>query len=312
MVTELYRKYRPKRFEDVVGQDEAVSVLTEKLAQKKVPHVILFTGSSGAGKTTLARILARKLGCAKMDFEEINCAVVEEPLKTVRGVQQRVGLAPVAGPCRVWLWDEFQALSRAGFAQQATLKLFEEVPPHAYFMLATTDPGKILQTVRSRCFPVPIKPLDADALKGVLRRVVAAEKIKVSTEVENQIVELANGSAREALQLLEKVVEITDPAAQLEALQSCDVKRQAFDLVRVLLYRKTTWAEVQKMLTEIDTSEPERLRHLILSCCNTELLKSNGNFSRALAVVNVFRDPFYECKEVGLTAACRELFEGGA
>ena len=137
--TELYRKYRPTSFKQVVGQEEAIRTLTELGKRKAIPHAILFTGPSGVGKTTLARILQRKLKCVGNDFVEMNAAN-DRGVGIIRSIQNKVGLAPMLGSCRIWLMDEAHQLTSD--AQSAFLKLLEDTPSHVYFMLATTDPQK--------------------------------------------------------------------------------------------------------------------------------------------------------------------------
>src|SRR5437773_2031788 len=128
---ELYKKHRPRKFADVVGQPRAVAALESMVAAGEVPHSVLFAGPSGTGKTTLARILARELGCGK-NFKEINAAE-SRGIDSIREVQSVMGLAPMGGKCRVWLWDEAHRLTPD--SQSALLKTLEDTPSHVYFML---------------------------------------------------------------------------------------------------------------------------------------------------------------------------------
>src|SRR5688572_25883760 len=140
---ELYKKFRPKTLKGVVGQEGAVSSLQSMIDKGRLPHTILFSGPSGCGKTTIARILKGILECSDLDFFEINCADFKG-IDMVRDIRRYVGIPPLHGKSRVWLIDEAHQLTKD--AQNAFLKLLEDTPKHAYFMLATTDPQKLLPT----------------------------------------------------------------------------------------------------------------------------------------------------------------------
>jgi len=142
---ELYRKYRPTKFSQVLGQREAIATLANMGKRRAVPHCLLFTGPSGVGKTTLIRILREKLGCKEHDYVEINAAEARG-IDTIRDIQRRLTLSPLSGRCRVWAIDECHRLTTD--AQSALLKILEDTPPTAYFMLATTEPNKLLTTER--------------------------------------------------------------------------------------------------------------------------------------------------------------------
>jgi DNA polymerase-3 subunit gamma/tau len=174
-VTELYRKYRPKSFRGIVGQDTAVDTLRGWLEKSKVPHAILFTGNSGCGKTTLARILAKKLNCLPpRDLVEINAADFNG-IDTVREIRRAASSGSIMGReySRCWIIDEGQQLSTA--AQQGLLKLLEEAPAYAYFFLCTTDPQKIIPTIKNRCSEIKINSVSVVNLVALCNSVLAKE-----------------------------------------------------------------------------------------------------------------------------------------
>src|SRR6266480_3545550 len=144
---EFYRKYRPKTLKGIVGQEGAISSLQKLIDKGTIPHALLFTGPSGSGKTTIARIVKDHLGCGDADYQEVDCAVVESPIEAVRAIHRASHLSPMSGSCRIFFLEEVQSLSKAGFSQQALLKLLEEVPDHVYFILATTDPTKLNKAI---------------------------------------------------------------------------------------------------------------------------------------------------------------------
>ena len=302
---ELYRRHRPVKFSEVIDQPEAVSILDEQIKQGRLQRTILLHGPSGTGKTTLARILQRKLGCSDMDFQEINCAIVKEVLEAVRDIQQRMGLYPINGPCRIWFLEEAQALSKAGFAQQALLKMLEDVPHHVYFILATTDPGKLLPAIRTRCLTLALKPLTAKGIMSVLKDALAREKQVVPDKVLNRIVEAAKGSARQALQDLHKVMFLPDEQAQLAAVLDPDGEKQAIDIARALMNPGAKWPDVAALIKEV-TDEPETVRRVILAYYESVLLGGGKLAGRAAELINRFRFHFYDSGRPGLSLECYE------
>lgn len=306
---ELYRKHRPSVFRQVFGQDEAVSILDRLLRQKKLPHVLLFTGPSGVGKTTLCRILKKKLGCSDPDYQEVNCAAIESPMEKVREIEQRMGLSPWGGSCRIWLLDEVQSLSRTTFAQQALLKMLEDTPKHVYFFLATTNPEKVIKTIQTRCTRIDLSPLPPKDLRAMLEQVYKKEGIEeVSDKVLDRIVDVADGSGREALVQLNKALSRETEREQLEAVQRSGTVQKAFDLVRALLWthpKPKTWKELASIISGIDDGEDwEGVRRMILSIATKEMLKPGGNAARAHSIVSGFRDDWYACGKAGLIDAC--------
>ena len=141
---ELYKKYRPKSLDEIIGQDVAVTILEAAIEEDNIPHFIMFTGPRGCGNTTLARIMRRKLKCSKYDFVEIAPRKVEE----VREIKSRINLAAIKGKCRAFLIDECHRLTSD--AQDEFLKMLEDQPNHIYFRFTTTDPQKIKPTSKDR------------------------------------------------------------------------------------------------------------------------------------------------------------------
>lgn len=303
MAIELYRKHRPTIFKQVVGQDKAVAMLEEMVKKNKVPHAILLSGPSGTGKTTLARILKSKLNCSDHDFAEINCADFRG-IDMIREIRQRMGLSPLKGTCRIWLIDECQKLT--GDAMSAALKLLEDTPKHVYFLLATTDPGKLLKTIHTRCTEIKLGNLDPKCLEDLVRTIANKEGFKPSEDVVERLAEVADGSARKALVLLHQVMELDKEEDQLEAIQSSDSKQQAINIAKALMDPRTKWSEMAGILKEVD-EEPEGIRHLVLAY-STKVLLGGGRMSeRAFVVINAFRDHWFDCRRAGLVASCWEV-----
>lgn len=307
---ELYRKHRPGIFKHVFGQDEAVKQLTQLIAANKLPHVLLFSGPSGTGKTTLARILKKKLDCGDSDYQEVNAAE-SRGIDTIREIQSRMSLSPWGGSCRIWLFDECHKLTSD--AQTALLKTLEDTPRHVYFFLCTTDPEKLLKTIRSRCTRINLSQLDPKSLKAILTHVHKKEGIEeVSDKVLDRIVEVADGSAREALVQLHKALSQETEQEQLEAVQRSGTVRAAFDIVKALLWdKRARWADLATIISGIADGENwEGVRQLIMSVASKEVLKAGNNADWAQNVLIEFEDkPWFNSGRAGLVKCCYEVFK---
>src|ERR1700724_2011109 len=181
--TELYRKHRPKRFKEVLGQEKAIKALLDMLKRDAFPHAVLLQGPTGSGKSTTAFILKEKLQCSDHDFIEINCGSVAKPTDCIRDIEVQVKIAPWGGPCRIWLLEEIQAWSKAGFAQQAFLRALEKCPSHVYFLMTTSNPEKVITAIRGRCACIDFKSLGVDPVRQIITSVVEAEGKKVPDAV---------------------------------------------------------------------------------------------------------------------------------
>lgn len=307
MSQELYKRYRPRTLKGIVGQDGAVASLQKLIDKGSIPHAILLTGPSGCGKTTIGRILKELLQCGDADYREVDCPSVDSPLETVKTLQRAARLSPMAGECRVFFLEEAQSLSRAGFSQQALLKLLEDVPSHAYFILATTDAGKLHKAIHTRCTEVKLVSLSEISLKRVVQRVIDKEQMKVSEDIIAEIVDAADGSARKALVILEQVGSLETEEEQIKAVQASSInKDQAILLARELFKPDVQWSSVAAILKEIK-DDPEGVRYLVLNYFRTVLLGGGRFAPRAFMVIEIFSRNFYDSKAAGLAAACYEV-----
>jgi DNA polymerase-3 subunit gamma/tau len=221
----LYRTHRPQGFAEVVGQGHVTETLAREVVAEKLGHAYLFAGPRGTGKTTTARILAKAINCpdrredgepcnvclsclaitegSSMDVIELDAAS-HNKVEDVREIRANVGtVASVGGAKRVYILDEAHMLSRA--AANALLKTLEEPPEHALFVLATTEPYKLPDTIRSRTQRFDFHPIGSEALIAHLSRVAGAEDIEATHDALALIARHASGSARDALGLLEQV-----------------------------------------------------------------------------------------------------------
>lgn len=297
MSHELYKRHRPKSLARVVGNEETVASLEALIEDKTIPHMILFHGPSGCGKTSMARIVAKELGCSKLDLVERNSASMRG-VDTVRDVIRTMNLAPTGGPVRVEIWDEVHQLTKD--AQEASLKLLEDTPNHIYFFLCTTNPQKLLPTIRSRATCMEVKFLSQAQVESLVSRVARKEGIEVADDVLSALVTTASGSARNALVLLDKI-RLLPEEKRLDALRVPEEDQaQAIDLCRLLL-KKAPWKKVAKVLRDLKT-DPEQVRWSVLMYARQVLLSTGSH--QAYVVLTEFEDNWYDSKEAGLARAC--------
>ncbi|HEY2395586.1 MAG TPA: DNA polymerase III subunit gamma/tau [Rudaea sp.] len=220
----LARKWRPKRFAELVGQEHVVRALSNALDSDRMHHAFLFTGTRGVGKTTIARIFAKSLNCERgqsstpcgecaacrdidagrfVDLLEIDAAS-NTGIDDVREVIENAQYTPARGRFKVYLIDEVHMLSKNAF--NALLKTLEEPPPHVKFLLATTDPQKLPVTVLSRCLKFNLKRLLPEQIGGQMKHILEAEGVSFEADALAEIARAADGSLRDGLSLLDQAI----------------------------------------------------------------------------------------------------------
>jgi len=302
MSKELYKRFRPRSLKTFIGNEGTVKSLGNMLTQKTLPHTVLFHGPSGCGKTTLARILKKELDCNDIDFQELNIADFRG-IDTARDIRQTMHLAPVGGKCKVYLMDEFhQATTQL---QNSMLKLLEDTPEHVYFFLCTTDPQKLIKTIRTRCCEMPVSLLSESNVKKLLSRVIKKLSLKIAPDIIEDIIDASEGSARKALVLLDKIMNLPEKERS-DAISIQDEEREGIELCRALL-KKENWSKVSKILKSVK-EDPEKLRWQIMGYARNTLLR--GSNHQAFHIITCFENHFYDSKQNGLVRACYEAIHG--
>jgi DNA polymerase-3 subunit gamma/tau len=205
----LYRKYRPQSFTEVVGQTHITTVLQNALKQNRIAHAYLFSGPRGTGKTTVARILAKEMGAEPEDIVEIDAAS-SRGIDEARALRDAVHFLPLKSPKKVYIIDEVHMLTKEAF--NALLKTLEEPPAHALFILATTEPNKVLDTIISRTQHFAFRKISTADIVRELTRIARLEHIPIDEGAVKILAFFADGGLRDAENLLLQAASLSDTA----------------------------------------------------------------------------------------------------
>jgi DNA polymerase-3 subunit gamma/tau len=285
---DIYKKYRPETFDEVIGNEEIVDAMKEMVSDlDKCPHTFLFHGPTGCGKTTLGRILANELGVDSVDLYEINSADFRG-IDSARELIKKSKFQPMNGDVRVWIIDEVHKMTND--AQTAILKLLEDTPEDAYYILCTTHPQSLIKAIRGRCIEFEVSLLDEKQMSKLIKGVTKQEKDKLDAEVVERIVTDAAGHPRNALQILSKVLQVSPEKRLKAAEQSQVLESESIELARALL-KKEPWKKIRAILTQLKGQDAESIRRVVLGYCQSILLNSDNE--QAAAIIEEFWEPTY-------------------
>ena len=236
--TVLARRYRSQTFDEVVGQEAAAQTLKNAILSDRVAHAYLFTGTRGVGKTTMARILAKSLNCLKYDQPTVtpccqceSCLAINEGedidvleidgasntgVEHIRELRQNAIYRPARARFKIYIIDEVHMLSTSAF--NALLKTLEEPPEHVKFILATTEPNKVLATIQSRCQRFDFRNIQTAEIAEQLKTILADEKVQADEALLRRVARLAHGSMRDALSLLDQLLSMSEDKLTVELL----------------------------------------------------------------------------------------------
>jgi DNA polymerase III gamma/tau subunit len=296
----LYLKYRPSDLTQMKGNSDTLIALEGMLSKPETcPHSFLLHGPTGCGKTTLGRIIATRLGCKGSDYREVDSADFRG-IDTIREIRKNAMFMAMEGDCRVWLIDECHKMTND--AQNALLKILEEPPSKVYFILCTTDPQKLISTIKGRCVQFQLNPLNETQLYGLLRSIVRQEEASVEKEVYDQIISDSQGHPRNAINILEQVLNVPEDRRLEVAKKTAELQSQSIELCRALM-KRASWKEVAAILTGLKDQEAESIRRAVLGYCQAILLKGKDEPLCGL-ILEEFINPFYDSGFPQLVYAC--------
>lgn len=296
----LHIDYRPSCLEEVYGNEHIKTSLESIFSREKdFPHVYLFHGIKGTGKTSLSRIIASILHCGESDLYEYNMAKTRG-IDTAREIIDNSVYSPQSGKIKVYLLDEFHMATNE--AQNAFLKPFEDTPSHVYYILCSTEPMKIIPTIRDRCTSYQTKLLLNSQMKQLLHDVLISESVEDFPEaIIKKIIEKSEGCPRQALVILDQIIDIENEKEALEAIDSFIGEDAEFvEICRLLVDKpdKDKWDKIRKILSLID-EEPETIRRGVLGYLGKVLLNSKSN-DRVAEMISCFVESWFYSGKGGM------------
>lgn len=305
----LQLEFRPRTLDEIIGNKGAVTAVRSILKRdtKDIPHAWLLQGPPGCGKTTMARILRKHLEISDLNFHEYNSANTRG-IDTIREISKNASASPLGRGKQAYLLDECHQILQV--PQNALLKVLEDAPSNTWFFLATTNPEKLLKAIRSRCTIISMDRVSTRDMQKLLNRVLKELDYKdFPKTVIKQIIKNANGACRDALKLLDTVLDIENEKDMLDAVNSAYANETSIkDLWTALLGKGTPekkWKAVSGVLKTLK-GEPEQIRHALLTIFTKNLLntKSVDDATKAAGLVEAFEDNYFDSGAAGLALSC--------
>lgn len=250
MSTPLITKYRPQSFAEVIGNETIVRRLETEVNGENRPHAYLFTGPSGLGKTTLARIIANVVQATVLEIDAASHSGVDD----TRQLVEMANFRPLNADNRMFIIDECHSLSKV--AWQPLLKLLEDPPDFLYVALCTTELEKVPDAIRTRCYPCPLKFLKPYEIEELLITICELESWQVSPSTFQAIVQASTGQPRKALSILQAGYSVVDRDELAKVIAEVDIDTSPLtELIRFILAGGTNWERVRVLLEKIDESD---------------------------------------------------------
>ena len=301
----LYRKYRSRSLDEVLGQDHVTNILRRALEQGKIAHAYLLTGPRGVGKTSVARILAHEINQLSYDEDASHLDIIEidaasnNSVDDIRALREKAQVAPVSAPKKIYIIDEVHMLSKPAF--NALLKTLEEPPAHVVFILATTDADKLPATILSRVQQFFFHPISVDVMARQLMTIAEKEGFAIEADAARLIAERSRGGFRDGISMLDQLSILATPDQPLtvamvtEYLGLSDVAT----LEKLLdLYQSENSADILSILQELEQSgiSPTVVSHQLLSIARARLRTDPSLIELIQQLIEVDRHPHPDLK----------------
>ena len=301
----LYRKYRSRSLDEVLGQDHVTNILRRALEQGKIAHAYLLTGPRGVGKTSVARILAHEINQLPYDEEASHLDIIEidaasnNGVDDIRALREKAQVAPVSAPKKIYIIDEVHMLSKPAF--NALLKTLEEPPAHVVFILATTDADKLPATILSRVQQFFFHPISVDVMARQLMAIAEKEGFAIEADAARLIAERSHGGFRDAISMLDQLSILATPDQPLTVAMNTEYLglSDAATLEKLLdLYQSEDSADILRILQELEQSgiSPTVVSHQLLSIARARLRTNPSLVELIQQLIEVDRHPHPDLK----------------
>ena len=301
----LYRKYRSRSLDEVLGQDHVTNILRRALEQGKIAHAYLLTGPRGVGKTSVARILAHEINQLPYDEEASHLDIIEidaasnNGVDDIRALREKAQVAPVSAPKKIYIIDEAHMLSKPAF--NALLKTLEEPPAHVVFILATTDADKLPATILSRVQQFFFHPISVDVMARQLMAIAEKEGFAIEADAARLIAERSRGGFRDGISMLDQLSILATPDQPLTVAMVTEYLglSDAATLEKLLdLYQSENSADILNILQELEQSgvSPTVVSHQLLSIARARLRTNPSLVELIQQLIEVDRHPHPDLK----------------